>query len=105
MKRGTSPEQPLTLNYYIPHLQITLIHISIMNPVHGLKNYLQGHPTGILTPLFSWEMRQDGPKHQVTHLATAKLRGVEIGHGKGLTMSTAKREAVTIALQRLKTTM
>ncbi|KAH8982434.1 hypothetical protein EDB92DRAFT_1952324 [Lactarius akahatsu] len=77
--------------------------IAMSDFVRDLNNFLQGHPSGNLTTQFSWEMKTDGPNHQITHHAVAKLRGVEIGRGKGVSMGLAKREAANIALQRLKT--
>ncbi|KAH9029313.1 hypothetical protein EDB83DRAFT_2654975 [Lactarius deliciosus] len=71
-------------------------------PVRDLNNYLQGHPTGNLTLHLSWVMRQEGPSHMVTYYVIAKLRGVEIGHGRGPSMAMAKSEAALQALQHLK---
>lgn len=73
------------------------------DPVRDLNNYLQAHRSGNLTPQFSWEMSKEGPNHQITHRAIAKFRGVEVGHGKGVSMGLAKKEAAITALQYLKT--
>ncbi|KAH9169638.1 hypothetical protein EDB89DRAFT_2244508 [Lactarius sanguifluus] len=43
-----------------------------VDPVRDLNNYLQGHSSGNITTLLSWETTQQGPQHQVTHYATAK---------------------------------
>jgi len=74
------------------------------DPVRDLNNFLQGHPSGNLTPQFSWDAKQEGPGHQVIHLVTAKFRGVEIGCGRATAMGPAKKEAAIIALQRLRAT-
>ncbi|KAF8270934.1 hypothetical protein EI94DRAFT_646661 [Lactarius quietus] len=71
------------------------------DPVCDLNNYLQAHPSGCLTPHLSWAISQEGPNHQFTYYATAKLQGATIGHGAGLTTGLAKREAAIIALQWL----
>ncbi|KAH9071597.1 hypothetical protein EDB83DRAFT_259615 [Lactarius deliciosus] len=93
-------QQPPTLSY-IPTLIQHLIAMS--DPVRNLNNYLQAHPSGNLTPQFSWEMSKEGPNHQITHHAIAKFRGVEVGRGKGVSMGLAKRDAANIALQCLRT--
>jgi len=72
------------------------------DPVRDLNNALQGYPTGNLTPQLSWEERVEGPNHQVTHFATAKFRGVDVGRGRGVSKGVAKREAAIQALQNLK---
>ncbi|KAI9434790.1 hypothetical protein H4582DRAFT_743726 [Lactarius indigo] len=73
-----------------------------VDPVRDLNNYLQGHPTGNLTTLLSWETKQEGPQHQAKHYATAKLQGQPIGHGYGQHKNGAKAMAATEALQYLR---
>lgn len=69
------------------------------DPVRDLNNYFQSLH---MSTYFSWELRQEGPNHQVTHHAAAKFRGVEIGYGRGTALGLAKREAAIRALQHIK---
>ncbi|KAF8266739.1 hypothetical protein EI94DRAFT_1701516 [Lactarius quietus] len=76
----------------------TCIITSQQNYVRDLNNYLQGCPRGNLTPHLSWDATEEGPGHQVTHHATVKFRGKEIGHGenaaKGKAMAAAAKQAL-----------
>ncbi|KAN0128580.1 hypothetical protein V8E53_013625, partial [Lactarius tabidus] len=69
------------------------------DPVRDLNNYFQRQH---MTTQFSWVYQQEGPNHQVTHHATAKFRGVQIGYGRGTAIGVAKKEAAIQALQYIK---
>ncbi|KAI0306885.1 hypothetical protein B0F90DRAFT_1665253 [Multifurca ochricompacta] len=61
--------------------------------VVALNNFLQEHPAGNLSPFFRWLMTQEGPNHQVVHIATAVFRGVAVGEGRGTSKGRAKNAA------------
>ncbi|KAH9960438.1 hypothetical protein BC827DRAFT_394935 [Russula dissimulans] len=73
------------------------------DPVRDLNNLLQRYPVGNgnLSQFLSWSLYKDGPDHQRTHYATAKLNGKEIGFGTGFSIGNAKREAAIVALRTL----
>ncbi|KAF8258041.1 hypothetical protein EI94DRAFT_1755987 [Lactarius quietus] len=71
------------------------------NPVTALNNFLQGHPSGDSVPDMSWTLTQQGPPHQVVHIAVAKFRGIEVGRGMGTSKGVAKKIAAAQALEHL----
>ncbi|KAI0294376.1 hypothetical protein BC826DRAFT_1011968 [Russula brevipes] len=67
-----------------------------------LNNYLQGHPSGNLTPFFTYTMSQSGNDLQPTHHTTARFAGNIVGEGRGKTKGASKRAAAMNALQHFK---
>ncbi|KAH8991271.1 hypothetical protein EDB92DRAFT_1816448 [Lactarius akahatsu] len=72
------------------------------DPIRELYHYLGYLTAGNLGMYLLWELKQEGPSHQVTHYAIAKFQGVEIGRGRGVSLGLAKREAAILALQHLR---
>ncbi|KAH9960446.1 hypothetical protein BC827DRAFT_1376708 [Russula dissimulans] len=64
-----------------------------------LNNFLQGHPTGDLTPFFHYALTKDGPNDSVIHAARVIFRGNSYGEGRGRKIGIAKREAARHALE------
>lgn len=65
------------------------------NYVVVLNNFLQGHPTGNLTPFLQYVMSQEGRGDTLIHTAIAKFRHVEyaVTVGRGTSKGSAKRDA------------
>jgi len=49
----------------------------------------------------SWTLTEQGPPHQVVHIAVAKFRGIEVGRGMGTSKGVAKKIAAAQALEHL----
>ncbi|KAI0248820.1 hypothetical protein BJV78DRAFT_1284475 [Lactifluus subvellereus] len=77
---------------------------SMADPVRDLNNYLQEVQVGTnLTPFLSFTNKQIGPNNQAVHIFTYTFRNIEIGTGRGASISQARRDAATQGLQYLRT--
>ncbi|KAH9983205.1 hypothetical protein BJV74DRAFT_886994 [Russula compacta] len=72
------------------------------DPAVALNNFLQEHPTGNLTPFFKYDMTTEGPPNQITHIATAKFRGVTYAVKRATAKGVAKRDAAKHVLDYFK---
>jgi len=64
-----------------------------------LNNMLQGHRAGNLTEHFKYEMTQEGPQDNVTHIATATFRGITYAVGRGKSKGVAKNAAAQVVYE------